>query len=87
MSPAFSVASVTLAVIGLLRIVGRAHVVAQRAGQPAHHDMGVAQVGLGQRDQDRAVVLAGGEIDVADQPLEQAGAVEAGALLVAGRRR
>jgi hypothetical protein len=43
------------------------------------HHMGATQIGLREHDQQRAVVLAHGEIDIADEPRQQPGAVEAGA--------
>ena len=78
-SPAFSVASVTLAATFSCGRGGGEHGVLERAGDAARHHMGAAQIGLGEHDQQRAVVLAHGEIDVADEPCQQAGAVEAGA--------
>ena len=82
LSPVLRVASVTLAVIGCcgssaLRMWLRSVPASRRTTTWAW-----LQVGLRQRHHDGAVVVAGGEIDVADQPRQQPGAVEAGALLV-----
>ena len=41
--------------------------------------MGVAQVGVAEREQDRAVVLPAGEIDVAHEPADQTRGIDAGA--------
>ena len=43
--------------------------------------MGVAQIGLGERRDDRAVLFAAGEVDVAHQPAEQARGIDGAALI------
>ena len=88
-SPAFSVASVTLAAIRCPAGGARAIGVLQRRGEAARHHMGAAQVGLREGDQDGAVVVAAGEVDIAHQPRHQPRARRAGALVeraVEGKR-
>src|SRR6266581_1042538 len=51
----------------------------EHAGEPARHDMRTAEIGFGECRDNRTVLLAAGEVDVADEPAEQAGSIDAGA--------
>ena len=55
------------------------HRVLQRAGDAAGDHVGAAKIGLGKGNDDRAVIFAAGEIDIAGQPRQQPRAVHAGA--------
>ena len=88
-SPGLSVASVT---DGLMpgAVARPQHGVLEHAREPPRRHMGVAQAGVAEHEQDRAVVLAAGEIGVADQPADQARRIHAGAAverLVEGKAR
>src|SRR5579871_797876 len=55
--------------------------VAEHAGQSTRDDVGLAQVGFGERRDDRLVVAKGGEIGGAHQAAEDACSIAAGALV------
>ena len=78
-SAGFSVAKVTAGLIAGPLAVGPQHGVLEHARQPSRRHVGVAKLGVAEREQDRAVVLPAGKIEVADQPADQAGGIHAGA--------
>ena len=78
-SAGFSVASVTEGLTPGRSRSGAQHGVLEHAGEPARHHMGVAQIGVAEREQDRAVVLPAGEIGVADEAADEARRIHAGA--------
>ena len=78
-SAGFSVASVTEGLIPGPLAVGAQHGVLEHAREPARHHVGVAQIGVAEREQDRAVVLPAGEVGVADEAADEAGRIHAGA--------
>src|SRR5262245_40314356 len=70
----------------LERLLGREHRVLEHAGEAPHHDMRAAQVGFREGRDDRAVLLAAGEIDVTYEPAEQTRGIHAGARVARSAR-
>ena len=87
LSVGLSVASVTAVSTPLRLRSGASIVCLSTRGDPPRDDMRGAQVGFGEHREDRIVGLAAGEIDLAHQPADQPGGVEADAAIAAARRK
>src|SRR5262249_49638564 len=60
------------------RLLAGQHRMLEHAGEPAGHDMRTAPIGLSECCEDRAVLLAAGKVDAADEPAEQPRGIDAG---------